>query len=104
MKFHELAKSLSLVLITADLVSDELLVPFLLLDLSLAFRFYGGGEGGGGPDFLGEAGLNAVPRLGRRSLGSNPFGGSSRFRFRYVRNKQLFTCVAASLRSTIQRK
>ena len=61
---------------------DEVLIPFLLLDLALAFRFYGGGEGTGGPDFLGEAGLNAVPRLGRRSLGSNPFGGNSRFRFR----------------------
>ena len=27
--------------------------------------------------------MNAVPRLGRRSLGSNPFGGNSRFRFRF---------------------
>lgn len=43
------------------------------------FRFT---EGGMRPDFLGEAGLNAVPRMGRRSPSGNPFD-PSRFRFRF---------------------
>lgn len=49
-----------------------------------AFRFMGDEEtGGAGGPFGGDVGLapNAVPRLGRRSLGTNPF--ASRFRFRF---------------------
>lgn len=45
------------------------------------FRFMGGE--GDRSDLFGEAGLNAVPRLGRRSPANNPFDANSRFRFRF---------------------
>eukprot|EP00095_Tigriopus_kingsejongensis_P002579 maker-scaffold274_size229011-snap-gene-1.22 protein:Tk02579 transcript:maker-scaffold274_size229011-snap-gene-1.22-mRNA-1 annotation:"hypothetical protein" len=55
------------------------LVGLVLAEVTTGFRF---NEGSMRPDFLGEAGLNAVPRLGRRSPSGNPFD-PSRFRFRF---------------------
>ncbi len=45
-----------------------------------AFRITGEGESAD-HGLFGEQGLNAIPRIGRRSLGENPF--ENRFRFRF---------------------
>ncbi|TRY69261.1 hypothetical protein TCAL_14269 [Tigriopus californicus] len=57
----------------------SLFLTCLVVANASPFRFT---EGGMRPDFLGEAGLNAVPRMGRRSPSGNPFD-PSRFRFRF---------------------
>lgn len=50
-----------------------------LLQVASAFRFGGeGGLGGRGHDIFGDAGMNAVPRMGKR--GGNPYDA---FRFRF---------------------
>ena len=65
--------------------SELFLAALALSSAASAFRFMGGESEDHGA--FGEAGLNAIPRIGRRSIGGNPF--DSRFRLIRILNKSV---------------